>query len=118
MTTADQPEGSGLTESRKGSYFEELHVALVVALLVICVALGFVGWRLHPDSNGFDPVPQNVRILVAGSGFGATQTLKQSGDQGATLQVTALYSKGEVPLVDSPRTPWWPDRKRPEPSPS
>ena len=101
MATADQPERSGPTESRRGSYFEELHVALIVALVVICVVLGFVGWNLHPDSNGFTPVPQNVRILVAGSGFGATQTLRQSGDEGATLKVTALYNKGEVPLVDA-----------------
>ncbi len=105
MASDDQPNGSGPTDSHKGGYFEELHVALVVALVVICVALGVVGWKLHPDSNGFDPVPQNVRILVAGSGFGATQTLRQSGDEGATLKVTALYAKGEVPLVDAAEYP-------------
>ena len=105
MASDDQANGSGPTDSHKGGYFEELHVALVVALVVICVALGVVGWKLHPDSNGFDPVPQNVRILVAGSGFGATQTLRQSGDEGATLKVTALYAKGEVPLVDAAEYP-------------
>ena len=48
-------EGSGEAPPRKGSYFEELHVVLVVALVVICLALGIVGWMLHPDSNGSHP---------------------------------------------------------------
>ncbi len=47
-----QPE-KGDTE---GGYLQELHVALVVALVVICVVLGVVGWELHPKSNGFQPV--------------------------------------------------------------
>jgi hypothetical protein len=89
-----------MSEAR-GSYLEELHVALVVALVVICIVLGIVGWKLHPDSNGFQPVPQDLRILMAGSGFGATETVTQSGDDGAVLKVTAIYSTGAVPLVDS-----------------
>ncbi|MFZ0248310.1 MAG: hypothetical protein WAL61_00075 [Acidimicrobiales bacterium] len=91
----------GPEPAARGGYFEELHVALVVALVVICVTLGIVGWELHPDSNGFQPVPQGLRILIAGSGFAATQTLTQAGNEGATLKVTAIYTQGVVPLVDS-----------------
>ena len=91
----------GPEPAARGGYFEELHVVLVVALVVICVTLGIVGWKLHPDSNGFQPVPQGIRILIAGSGFAATQTLTQAGNEGATLKVTAMYTEGVVPLVDS-----------------
>jgi hypothetical protein len=97
---AAAPDSEPESEPR-GSYLQELHVALVVALVIICVVLGIVGWKLHPASNGFQPVPQDLRILVAGSGFAAAQTLTQSGDDGATLEVTATYSTGAVPLVDS-----------------
>lgn len=71
---------------------------LVVALVVICVALGIVGWKLHPASNGFQLVPQDVRVLVAGSGTGGIETVTQTGDTGATLKVSA---SGGVPLRDS-----------------
>jgi hypothetical protein len=107
MATADQPDGAGQeasapTASRKGSYFEELHVALVVALVVICVALGFVGWKLHPDSSGFKPVPQDVRILVAGSGYDSLEALTQSGPEGTMMTVTLSVGKTvPVPLRDS-----------------
>ena len=83
------------------SYFEELHVALVVALVVICVVLGLVGWQLHPNSNGFQPVPQNLRVLVAGSGFDAIETLHQKGDTGATLIVSQKGGTHFVPLKDT-----------------
>ncbi len=55
MAQPEQPEQpeQGDTE---GGYLQELHVALVVALVVICVVLGVVGWELHPKSNGFQPV--------------------------------------------------------------
>jgi hypothetical protein len=85
----------------RGGYLEELHIALVVALVVICIVLGIVGWKLHPDSNGFQPVPQDLRILVPGSGFGATQTLTQSGEDGATLKMSTTQEIGYVPLRDS-----------------
>ena len=83
------------------SYFEELHVALVVALVVICLALGIVGWQLHPNSNGFQPVPQNLRVLAAGSGFDAIETLHQKGDTGATLIVSQKGGTHFVPLKDT-----------------
>ncbi len=83
------------------SYFEELHVALVVALVVICVVLGLVGWELHPNSNGFQAVPQNLRVLVAGSGFDATETLHQTSDDSATLIVSQEGGKGYVPDSDT-----------------
>ena len=87
--------------ARGTGYFEELHVALVVALVVICIALGIVGWQLHPDSNGFQPVPQNLRVLVAGSGFNAIETIHQTGDDSATLIVSAQAGRGFVPLRDT-----------------
>jgi hypothetical protein len=90
-----------MAPTERGSYFEELHLFLVIALVVISVALGIVGWQLHPASNGFEPVPQNVGVLVAGSGYGMVQTLTQSGDVGATLKVSIGSGKGAVPLNDS-----------------
>ncbi len=98
---AGTPAHGGEAAAHRGSYVGELHVALVVALVVICIALGLAGWKLHPDSNGFQPVPQDLLILVAGSGFAVAQTLTQSGDEGATLKVTAMYGTGAIPLVDS-----------------
>jgi hypothetical protein len=92
---------TGSATAHSGGYLEELHVALVVALVVICIALGLVGWKLHPHSNGFQPVPQDVRILVAGSGFSGIESLTQSGDDGATLKVSTGHGKGYVPLRDS-----------------
>jgi hypothetical protein len=83
------------------SYFEELHVALVVALVVICVVLGVVGWGLHPNSNGFQAVPQNLRVLVAGSGFDAIETLHQTSDHSATLIVSQKGGMGYVPDSDT-----------------
>ncbi len=94
-------EGSEESQSGRATYFEELHVALIAALIVICLALGIVGWNLHPDSNGFVPVPQNVGVLVAGSGFGYVQSLTQSGNDGATLKMSVASTKGAVPLNDS-----------------
>ncbi len=73
MGNAGQAEGA--TSTARGGYFEELHVALVVALMVICVVLGLVGWELHPNSKAFRAVPQNLRVLVAGSGSDAIETL-------------------------------------------
>ena len=87
--------------ARGTGYFEELHVALVVALVVICIGLGIVGWQLHPDSNGFQPVPQNLRVLVAGSGFNGIETIHQTGDDSATLMVSAQAGRGFVPLRDT-----------------
>ncbi len=85
----------------EGGYLQELRVGLVVALAVISVVLGIVGWNLHPESNGFQLVPQNLRILVAGSGDDANEYLIQSGDEGATLKATTTQRKGSVPLSDS-----------------
>lgn len=76
-------------------------MVLVVALVVICVVLGLVGWALHPNSKGFQPVPQDLRILVAGSGFNGIETLTQSGDDGATLKLSTSQGTGYVPLRDS-----------------
>lgn len=109
MASPDQKDGGGAQRSApattpklRGSYVEELHVALVVALVVICVALGIVGWKLHPDSNGFQPVPQDVRVLVAGSGAGGIETLTQTAGSGATMKVSASAGgRGFVPLRDS-----------------
>lgn len=109
MASPDQKDGGGAQGSAtpvapkpRGSYVEELHVALVVALVVICVALGIVGWKLHPGSNGFQPVPQDVRVLVAGSGAGGIETLTQTGDSGATMKVSAFGGGSHfVPLRDS-----------------
>lgn len=94
-----QPESAGTPAAT--SYFEQLHVALVVALVVICIALGIVGWQLHPDSNGFQAVPQDLRVLVAASGFDAIETIHQTGDDGATLIVTQQGGRGFVPLKDT-----------------
>jgi hypothetical protein len=85
----------------RGRYVEELHVSLVVALVVISVALGIAGWALHPESAGFQPVPQDLRILVAGSGFDGAETLAQSGDDAATLTVSTSVAGAFVPLRDS-----------------
>ncbi|HEX4434829.1 MAG TPA: hypothetical protein VH012_08360 [Acidimicrobiales bacterium] len=91
-----------MAPAQRGSYFEELHLFLVVALIVVSIILGVIGWKLHPDSNGFQTVPQNVGVLVAGSGYGLVQTLTQSGDDGATLKVsTGGAGKGVVPLNDA-----------------
>ncbi len=94
-------QGGDETAARRGGYFQELHVALIVSLVVISIVLGIVGWQLHPSSKGFQTVPQNVRVLVAGSGYSALETLTQSGDNGATMKVTATPSEGSVPLDDS-----------------
>lgn len=93
---------TGSATSHRGGYLEEIHVALVIALVVICIALGLVGWKLHPHSNGFQPVPQDVRVLVAGSGSGGIETLSQTGDTGATMKVSASGGGNQfVPLRDS-----------------
>ncbi len=106
MVSAEQEDGAaeqgGDETAARGGYFQELHVALVVSLVVISIVLGIVGWQLHPSSKGFQTLPQNVRVLVAGSGFGAIETLTQSGDSGATMKVTSgYYTVKSVHLDDS-----------------
>ena len=93
-----QPEA---TAAAGTTYFEELHTTLVIALVVVCIALGLVGWQLHPNSNGFQAVPQDLRVLVAGSGFNAVETIHQTGADSATLIVSAKFRNGFVPLRDT-----------------
>jgi hypothetical protein len=64
----DRKSATAATVGHRGSYLEELHVALVVALVVICIALGIVGWKLHPASNGFQLVPQAAGPASVGKG--------------------------------------------------
>jgi hypothetical protein len=85
----------------EGGYLHELRVGLVVTLAVVSVALGVVGWNLHPVSNGYQLVPQGLRIMMAGSGMNANEYLTQSGDSGATLKVSATGGRGLIPLRDT-----------------
>jgi hypothetical protein len=105
MVSAEQEDAAaeqgGDETARTGGYFQELHVALIVSLVVISIVLGIVGWQLHPSSKGFQTLPHNVRVLVAGSGYSAIETLTQSGENGATMKVTATSSTGSFPLDDS-----------------
>ncbi len=83
-TTGD--EGEART-SRRAGYLHEIQFVLVVALVLICGATGVAAWRLHPASSGFPAIPEGLRIVTSGSQFNMTQTLTQTGDGGATLQI-------------------------------
>jgi hypothetical protein len=86
--------------SRRARYLHDVHIVLVVVLILICVATGFAAWRLHPASNGFQNVPQGLRIVTSGSQYDLTETLTPTGDGGATLQVDEPTSTGDgKPLV-------------------
>ena len=74
---------------------------LVTALIVISIALGFLGWALHPRSNGFQSIPQDLTILVSGSQFTVSETLTQTTGGGAVLTVSGPEGLGFQPLQDS-----------------
>ena len=73
---------------------------LVIALVLICAGTGVVGWWLHPASEGFQEVPQGLRVVTSGSQFVLKETLVPTGDGGATLYVDEPTSTGDgVPLL-------------------
>ena len=58
------------------AYVSRLHLASIVALAVLTVGFGLVGWLIRPASNGFPSVPGNVLLLVGTAGWGSfTETL-------------------------------------------
>lgn len=86
---------------RRRWYLRDLQVALVGALLAICAATGVAGWWLHPSSNGFQPVPQDLTIVTSGSQFDLTETLTPTGGGGATLEVEEPHALGDGHPLDT-----------------
>jgi hypothetical protein len=97
----ERPAGTRRRQRTRARYFREVHTELVTALVVICVALDIVGWKLHPGSDGFDAVPQSVTILVSGTHFTATETLTQTSDGGAIFHISQLGGAHYAPLTNS-----------------
>jgi hypothetical protein len=100
----DEParaDGEPAKERLRDRYLRQVHVALVTALVIICVALGIVGWQLHPGSSGFVSIPQPLSILVSGSKFVVTETMRQTGDGGAVVRISTLGGPRYTPLKDS-----------------
>ena len=87
-------------KSPGSGYLHDLHRVLVIALVLICAGTGVVGWWLHPASEGFQEVPQGLRVVTSGSQFVLKETLVPTGDGGATLYVDEPTSTGDgVPLL-------------------
>jgi hypothetical protein len=95
MRLAEGAEGN-LAPARPG-YRSQIRLPLVLALTVITAAAGLWGWVLHPSSSGFEAVPQDLQILVSGTGFSATETMTQTAG-GVTLEVSQLGGQGYRPL--------------------
>lgn len=85
-------------------YRDDVHVTLAVALILICVALGIVGWSLRPQSSGFPPVPSHLAIEVPRSGVTGQEILTRTKSNGATLDVLA---DGTAPPSSVPAGDEW-----------
>jgi hypothetical protein len=99
----DQPLAENFQSTPRRSrarYVQQIHVEFVVVLAAICVAVGVVGWELHPKSSGFRPVPQDLRIVVSESNFDVTETLMPTSDGGATLTITRSQTVGNVVRIE------------------
>lgn len=69
------------------NYINRLHVVLVVALLVLTVGLGLIGWSIRPSSGGFSPVPADLQLFVptAAQALAFTETISPASGGGAVL---------------------------------
>jgi hypothetical protein len=68
------------------TYVSRLHLASVVALVVLTLGFGLVGWLVRPPSNGFPTVPGNVALLVGTPGWRSfSETLNSTAHHGVVL---------------------------------
>jgi hypothetical protein len=83
------------------SYFSRLHHLEVVALAVLTVAFGVVGWVQRPPSSGFSAVSSGLSLYVkqAPGALAFSETMAPSSDGGSVL--TFEGSVG-LPFTDTP----------------
>jgi hypothetical protein len=87
------------------AYVSRLHVASVVALVVLTVGFGLAGWLIRPASSGFLAVPGNVSLLVGTPGWQSfSETLNETADHGVVLTLAGSPAQG--PTSKRPWTLW------------
>ena len=84
------------------AYVSRLHVASIVALVVLTAGFGLVGWLIRPASSGFPSVPGNVSLMIGTPDWQSfSETLNQTAGHGVVLTL-----EGSPEVSQTSKRPW------------